>query len=62
MSVNLPEAIQMKHVITFWGLRRLLQGRSCEVLPGNHKASDGGIFGAGLTLGRKAIDDSYFSL
>jgi len=62
MSVNLAEAIQTKHVITFVLVALATKGGSCELMPGNGKASDGGIFGAGLTLGDKVIDKFYVSL
>ena len=62
MSVNLAEAIQTKHVITFGFVALGTNGGSCELLSGNGKASDGRIFGAGLTLGGKGTDNFYASL
>jgi hypothetical protein len=62
MSVNLAQAIQTKHVITFGPVALATKGVSCELLPGDGKASDGGIFGVGLTLGGKGIDNFYASL
>jgi hypothetical protein len=50
MSVNLAEAIQTKHVITFGLVALSTNGSFYELLPGNGNASDGGIFCAGLTL------------
>jgi hypothetical protein len=61
MSVNLAEAIQTKHVVTF-GLVALVTKGLCELLPGNGEASDHGIFGGGLTLGGKGIDNLHASL
>src|SRR4030088_2293939 len=42
MSVNLPDAIQMKHVITFGACYK---GTVVRVLPGTSETSDDGIFG-----------------
>jgi hypothetical protein len=62
MSVNLPEAIQMKHVINFGLVALSTNGGLYELLPGNGNASDGGIFCARLTLRGKGIDNFYASL
>ena len=61
MSVNLAEPIQTIHVITFGLMALAIKGVSRELLPGNGKASDNGIFGVGLTLGGKGIDNFYDS-
>jgi len=62
MSVNLAELLK-RNMSLLLGLWRLLQRRCCcERLPGNGKASDGGIFSAGLTFGGKGIDNFYASL
>ena len=50
----------MSLLLDLWRLAQT--GGFCELLPGNGKKSDGGIFGAGLTLGGKGIDNFYASL
>jgi hypothetical protein len=62
MSVNLAEAIQTKHVITFWLVAHATKGAPVSHCLVRLKHRTGEYFGAGLTLGGKGIDYFYASL
>jgi hypothetical protein len=62
MSVNLPEAIQTKHVITFGLVALGTNGGSCDYCLAmvKHRTVEYSV--VGLTLGSKGIDNFYSSL